>query len=254
MQDGNYSVYKHTGPTGRIYIGITKQNPRARWQNGKGYVANARFMNAINKYGWDSFKHEIVASGLSKCEAEETEIELIAFYDSANPEFGYNIALGGSANEFTDETKQKISESVRRVWSDPETHDRIVEQMKGVKRSDESKHNISEAQKKRFANPEQRKLVSENQKGKTRSEKTKHKTSASLCRYYADAENRKRIQEIRRTVRNRAVPVICVDTNEKFYSVIDAANKYKIAHQNIIKVCRGQRASAGGHVWQYAEG
>ena len=59
---------------------------------------------------------------------------------------------------------------------------------------------------------------------------------------------------IRKKVRNRAVSVICVDTNEKFDSVIDAANKYSIAHQNIVKVCRGQRASAGGHVWQYAGG
>ena len=32
-----YSVYKHTFPNGKVYIGITKQNPLKRWRNGTGY-------------------------------------------------------------------------------------------------------------------------------------------------------------------------------------------------------------------------
>lgn len=33
----NYTVYKHTFPNGKIYIGITKQAPSKRWRNGTGY-------------------------------------------------------------------------------------------------------------------------------------------------------------------------------------------------------------------------
>lgn len=254
MQTDNYSVYKHTGPTGRIYIGITKQEPSVRWKNGKGYADNPRFSNAIKKYGWDSFDHEIIASGLCKEEAEKIEADLIAFYDSANREHGYNIALGGNANAPTDETKKKISESLRDAWVDSETRKRMTEHMRGVKRSAESRENISKAQKKRFQDSEQRRLVSERQKGKKRSEEARRKTSESLLRYYADAENRRKLQETRARVRNRATPVVCIDTGEIFDSVIDAAKKYTTAHQNIIKVCRGQRAHAGGRAWRYAEG
>lgn len=29
----NYSVYKHTAPNGKIYIGITSMKPENRWNN-----------------------------------------------------------------------------------------------------------------------------------------------------------------------------------------------------------------------------
>ena len=31
----NYTVYKHISPSGKIYVGITKQKPEYRWNNGK---------------------------------------------------------------------------------------------------------------------------------------------------------------------------------------------------------------------------
>ena len=32
-----YTVYKHTSPSGKVYIGITCRKPKYRWNNGKGY-------------------------------------------------------------------------------------------------------------------------------------------------------------------------------------------------------------------------
>lgn len=254
MEIRDYCVYKHTSPNGKVYIGITKQEPQKRWKNGRGYSNSVRFMNAINKYGWDSFTHEVLAEGISKVEAEVMEVRLIALYDSTNPENGYNLASGGNANTPNAETKSKISKSVQRAWSDSETRDRIVDGMNGVKRSDESKANISSAQRKRFARPEERLRVSERQVGKTKSEESKQKTSESLIRYYSDENNRNKLKEIRRALRNRAVAIRCIDTGEIFNAVVDAENKYSISHQNIIKVCKGQRKTAGGLRWEYVEG
>ena len=74
----NYTVYKHTAPHGKVYVGITSQNPVRRWRpDGSGYMQNFHFWNAIKLYGWDSFQHEIIASGLSKSEAFNLEVELI---------------------------------------------------------------------------------------------------------------------------------------------------------------------------------
>ena len=93
MSDKKYYVYKHTSPSNKVYIGITI-NPKKRW-NKSHYKYNEHFNNAINKYGWNNFKHEILFSNLTIEEAKQKEVELIAYYDSANPSKGYNISLGG---------------------------------------------------------------------------------------------------------------------------------------------------------------
>lgn len=108
MEDNNkiHKVYKHTLPkevsgkdNDKIYIGITLQKVENRWQNGYGYKQQSYFYNAIKKYGWDSFTHEVLFDNLSKNEAEEKEKELISFYNSTNPKFGYNIQSGGYSSE-----------------------------------------------------------------------------------------------------------------------------------------------------------
>lgn len=95
-----YVVYKHTSPNGKCYIGMTRQNPpEKRWgYNGNGYCDNEHFSRAISKYSWENIKHEILFTNLTKEEAEQKEIELIAFYDSMNPDKGYNMTPGGSYN------------------------------------------------------------------------------------------------------------------------------------------------------------
>jgi hypothetical protein len=89
------TVYKHTSPDGKVYVGITKADPAHRFNNGNGYKQNALFYADIQKYGWDAFKHEILATGLTVEEACHLEIELIREYDSTNPEKGYNMQDGG---------------------------------------------------------------------------------------------------------------------------------------------------------------
>jgi hypothetical protein len=104
----DYCVYKHTSPSGKVYIGITHQEPTRRWQNGFGYRLNEYFFRAIVKYGWDSFKHEVLLSGLTKEEACAAEVALIAAYRSNEKDFGYNISAGGEHSTPTEETRRKI--------------------------------------------------------------------------------------------------------------------------------------------------
>lgn len=105
-----YTVYKHTAPNGKVYIGITKRNPVSRWCNGYGYRSQKVFFRAIEKYGWDNFRHEILFSGLSKEQAEAKEIDLISQYKACEREYGYNVEYGGMCGEkHSDETRHKIS-------------------------------------------------------------------------------------------------------------------------------------------------
>lgn len=108
-QEKNYKVYKHTFPNGKVYIGITKMKPYNRWKRGQCYKPQPLIYRAICKYGWDNIKHEILFDGLTKEEAEQKEIELIALYKSNNHKYGYNISLGGFIH--CEETKAKISKA-----------------------------------------------------------------------------------------------------------------------------------------------
>lgn len=102
-----YIVYEHIFPNNKRYIGITCRSPKKRWKGGKyGYLHNRYMINAISKYGWENVKHNILFEDLTKEEAENKEIELIAEFDLTNREKGYNIETGGkSANRITEETR-----------------------------------------------------------------------------------------------------------------------------------------------------
>lgn len=91
-----YIVYKHTSPSNKVYIGISKYDPKYRWLNGRGYKHQSRFFNAIIKYGWLNIKHEVLFSNLTKKEALDKEEELIQSYRSYDKRYGYNIALRGA--------------------------------------------------------------------------------------------------------------------------------------------------------------
>ena len=106
-----YKVYMHTFPNGKKYIGITKQELKARFDNGNGYKNNP-MKGAIKKYGWGNIKHDLLFDNLTKEQAELKEIELISFYKTTNIKFGYNLSKGGKgANGYkhSEETKQKMS-------------------------------------------------------------------------------------------------------------------------------------------------
>lgn len=100
MKDNIWSVYVHINKiNNKYYIGITSKTPEKRWQNGYGYKGQV-FYKAIEKYGWDNFEHEIIASNLTKAEAENFEKILIQKLDSFVGHNGYNVSIGGGIPVF----------------------------------------------------------------------------------------------------------------------------------------------------------
>ena len=109
-----YIVYMYTNiVNGKKYIGITKRGSIKYRTRGKfkGYKGCSHLYAAIHKYGWESFKKEVIAYNCTKEEAESMEKEFIAFYDSTNPQKGYNIQKGGiSAGGLSEEGRKRLSE------------------------------------------------------------------------------------------------------------------------------------------------
>ena len=133
-----YCVYEHISPSGKRYIGITRTSVEERWgHQGYGYRRQLKFYNAIQKYGWDNFKHNIIKTGLTKEQAELLEKELIKKFDCINN--GYNICEGGNVLEWTDEMRLKASlaHKGKQTW------------WKGRKHTEETKNKMKEAHKNR---------------------------------------------------------------------------------------------------------
>ena len=115
-------VYRHIFPNGKSYIGITSQYPYwRRWRGGSGYFHQPKVYHAIQKYGWENVRHEILSEALTLAEANAVEQEMIAKYNSV--EFGYNISAGGGGTfgiPCSDETRAKIGRANRgKPTSDP---------------------------------------------------------------------------------------------------------------------------------------
>jgi hypothetical protein len=84
-----YKVYLHTTPSGKYYVGQTR-NPLLRWSNGMNYCSNRAFYREIKECGWENVKHEILYECESRGEAEAYEKMFIILLDSENPDIGYN--------------------------------------------------------------------------------------------------------------------------------------------------------------------
>lgn len=92
----DYVVYIHKNiSNGKVYVGQTC-NLSERWRNnGKNYFNSIKFYNAIKKYGWNNFTHEVVYSNLNKQAADKLEKELIYKYKCINMIPINQVILGG---------------------------------------------------------------------------------------------------------------------------------------------------------------
>lgn len=136
-----WSVYIHENTmNGKVYVGITSQKVQNRWRDGKGYslgyTAKTPFARAIEKYGWDNFRHVIVLTGVSQERANSVEKKLIKFFDATNRGKGYNLSEGGGS-----------SAGMKRS---PEFCKRQSELKKGIVFSEETRRKMSEAGKGRI--------------------------------------------------------------------------------------------------------
>lgn len=210
----SYTVYKHTSPSGKVYIGITSMTPEKRWQNGRGYRNNPHFAAAILHHGWDNFRHEIVAEGLTQEAAEQVEVELIAEYDATNKSRGYNLDLGGNVGaKHSPETRQKIgAANRRRAWTG------------------EARARIGAASKGRIPSAEVRQKMSHAHLGHTHSEEAKAKIRAA-----------------------KQKPVVCIDTGRRYGSVKEAAADIGASASLVAGVCRGVYQTTHGLRFQFIQ-
>jgi group I intron endonuclease len=206
----NYSVYRHISPSNKIYIGITGESVNLRWA--KGYRKNTIFGRALGKYGFDSFKHEVLFSNLTKEKAELFEIKLIYFYKHILG-ISYNDANGGcSRGKLSEESKRKIG--LAHI---------------GNKNCLGKKHSL-----------ETRKKISLRLTGKTTPFIVRKKISNSL-KGISNPNKKETIQ----------LDSITKEIINIFKSSCEAALITNINRTNISACCHKRIPTAGGYIWRY---
>lgn len=222
----SYTVYMHTFPNGRVYIGATSQKPERRWNSGKGYTHQTRMWRAIQEFGWEKIQHCIIACGQSKQAAYDLEKAQIGQYRSNEEEFGYNSSIGG----------QKGSLGAKRQ---PEHCKAMSERLKGKCPPKHVMKLAHQAKRDWHVPLETRKRMGDAQRGSKNHEYGKKKTNE---------------QKLRVSLTLSRKPIKCVETGTIFRNTKEAAKAAGIkSGSNITVCCQGKRQTAGGYHWRYAD-
>lgn len=264
-----YNVYKHILPkevsnkdVDMVYIGITKQDVKKRWQNGLGYKHNPYFNNSIQKYGWENFKHEVLFEGLTKEEAEQIEIELIDYYKSNQRCYGYNISNGGEClGKHSEETRQKMkinhadfsgenhplygkhhSENTKEILSQKaiERYKNNKHPSKGRIMSKEQKNLLSEIAKERLSIPENNPFYN-----KQHTQETKSILSEKAKERLKDPTKNPNYGNTKM--------VICLDDGAIYPSVKYVSEKFGLSLHALYRVCAGINNKCGGRRFRYLD-
>lgn len=185
----------------KSYIGQTYQDtPEQRWGvNGRRYLSvkrknggNTYFANAILKYGWDNFQHDII--GIVEADTKEQlildldewEIYYIDKYDSYYN--GFNETTGGTKGKVhSEESRKKQSEAMKRKYENG-----YVNPKKGTTMSNKQKDQIRKTLKGKYTSGE---LINPMQ-GKHLSQSTKDKISQAQKGRQRTDEEKQQLSEI----------------------------------------------------------
>lgn len=238
-----WSVYKHTSPSGKVYIGVAK-DIKHRWRNnGSGYKGSTRIWYAIQKYGWNNFDHEIVAENLTRQDACDMEIALIKKYKSTDPSCGYNLTDGGQHGTLSRESIDKLRASLM-----------------GHPVSDEVRAKLSKSHKIPLICIETHEVF-----GSAR--EIAHKMGLCYSSVLKAANGRQdtcggfhfaKLSDYEKGQAKRFSPspvsytkVRCITTGEKFDNICDASRKTGLSRRAISYACNGTHKTCGKMQWEF---
>jgi len=277
-------IYCYTSPSGKQYVGQTWEEGRRKWFHKSRHSECYALKHAINKYGYDNLKYEVLHSGIvTQEEMDSLECLEIEQRNTLAPN-GYNLNSGGSRGRWSEESKAKASrshtgkiksEETRRKISEahmgkvfsPETRKKMGDTHRGKPLSEETKEKLSIALKGKTRSPETRARMSAAQTGKRmppvsdarreqirisntgrkHSPETRAKMSAWQIGKKFSEETKQRISNANKR------KVICIETGQVFAGVGDGDKWLGLSKGNVSHAVRGETETAGGYHWEYIE-
>lgn len=190
-------IYKITCVvTGKVYVGsafnLSRRQIEHRYHLKRGDHFNHYLQNAWDKHGASAFEFEVI----EECDTEviqQREQYWVDFYQSTNPDLGFNIAsvisapMTGRTQSLETRTKISVAQKGipapnRRVKRSAESIEKTASAHRGRKRSPEVCARISDAKKNRPPTPAQKaqqERLAEMHRGKPKSAEHRAKISAA---------------------------------------------------------------------------
>lgn len=259
-------IYKLTSPSGKSYIGQTRNSFDTRW---KQHIRDANCNSilpihvAIRKYGPENFVNQILEE-IPNAELNTKEQYYIQKYDTYNN--GYNCTLGGEGN-------CKIPDDIIiKLWENGLCSADIARELKvqghTIENRIKSLYSDEEIQQRRYsAIGKKRQLDDDNIKtlwdqgySVTQISKAlfydRHTVSRVLQRFGITKEQLEYSRRIH-SGDNKNLPIIQLDKNGNFIkewdSISEAARQLKLQSSNICKVLKHERNTTGGYIFKYKE-
>ena len=200
----------------KTYIGQTIQDYESRWSDHVKKRSNCRYLkSALKKHGVDNFDFKIVCITFDSS-LDDMEIDYIKKYDCLVPN-GYNLRLGGNSGRHHEETKKKISDSLKTTYRNGTT------------------------------------VHSKHQLGKPHNEITKKKISESLKGKPKNKESGKKGVETLRMKRNRKIIQLDIHGNRlnEFLTCKEAGEYVGGSTGGVCQCCLEKKKSYKGYIWKY---
>jgi group I intron endonuclease len=208
---------------GMIYVGQTIQFLEERWKQHRKISSNCFYLkSAFKKYGIEQFEFKMICICFDE-ELDKFEIQYMKSFNSMVPN-GYNLRNGGNSGRQHEETKKKISETLKGRTDIIRTTPQL-----GKPHTEEIKQQISNALK-----------------GRTDIIRTK---SYNWIGKHHTEESKNKMRESHKIKINQ----YDLDNNiiQSFNSISEAAIETGIDRTVIGKCCKNIRKTAGGFKWQY---
>lgn len=247
-------IYKITNKiNGKIYIGQSS-NIDERWKNHLKTKDNTHFHNALQKYGKDSFKWEIIEDNLNDSKIRfEREKFWISFYKSNIT--GYNMTSGGD---------QGGSEILSKKVEQYDKYGNFIKEYPSAAEAARQNHifpqNMSEHCNRKFPSllggyqwkyKNNDKKIAKNDKDYSWVNRYEKQRIAQQNRYKDPNEKEKLRQAGLKGAKQKSKPVLCIETGEYYQSASEAARTVNGDPSAISKVCRGVLKKYKNLHWKY---
>lgn len=232
-KDTMIGIYKITNLiNGKIYIGQSIDIERRFWDHRCiSHESNRHLKHALQKYGKENFKYEV----LEECQESELDVRERYYIETLKPE--YNVTNGGqdSLRRYPEEVREKISEKSKEQWNnmtDEERQRRISHNLTGHRRG----YTMSEETKAK---------IRDKNLGKKQSLETIEKRKQTMLK--------KKQNGYRQTNSSHMKKVKCIETDEVFKSVKDAAESIGANPSSVSSMLKGRQKTVRGFHFEYLE-
>lgn len=228
-------IYKLTSPSGKIYIGQSinfKKRLQSYYNNHNHLQEQRRLYNSFQKYGVDRHKFDIIEYTEL---LDERELYWGEYYNVLGKN-GLVCRLGHGKGKLSQETKDRISMSLKGNKQSKETVEKRRLKLIGREISDLERINKREGKLKQY-------------------QESPMNWGDKISKSKQNSNYKRTVETNRLTGDNNKKPILQYDKNmnliKEYKSATDAMKETGIKNDNISHCLRGKSKSAGGFMWKY---